>query len=295
MIHIISNENLTIKSKTDGAELTSIVCNKTGREYLWQADPLYWGRHSPILFPIVGSLWNGKFKHNNREFSMSQHGFARDMTFDRIKESDSKVLYRLTSNEQMLEKFPFPFILDVGYVIRDNMIKVLWTVKNTGSIKMHFQIGAHPAFNYPDFDAQEKIKGYFAFDQKRDINYKLIGQKGCLNIDTNYKLELIDGLLPLDNNTFNKDAFVIEGSQIKTVKLLDKEKRDYLSLHFDAPVVGLWSPPHKNAPFACIEPWYGRCDRENYEGELRGRDWINHLDPGETFNASYLIEIGRVV
>lgn len=293
MIHTLSNKYLTVRSKKEGAELTSIVCNKTNKEYLWQGDPKFWGRHSPVLFPIVGSLWDGKFKHNNREYKMSQHGFARDMTFNRVRESDSDVLYRLVSSYDTLDKYPFPFILDLGYKLVDNQIEVIWEVKNFGSTKMHFQIGAHPAFNYPDFDEKTRERGYFSFE-KKDVSYKLIGEKGCLAVDSSYKMEMEDGLLPLDTDTFNKDALVIEDRQIKKVSLLDKNKKNYLSLHFETPVVGLWSPPNKNAPFVCIEPWYGRCDRENYMGEFRSRDWVNHLDPGETFRASYFIEIGGI-
>ena len=100
-----------------------------------------------------------------------------------------------------------------------------------------------------------------------------------------------DGLLPLDVHTFDIDTFIVENSQISQVDLFDKEKRPYLSLHFNAPVVGLWSPPTKNAPFVCIEPWYGRCDRVNYTGEFKDRDWVNHLEAGESFEASYTITI----
>ena len=48
----ISNSQLTIRVSPHGAELCNIVCN--GKEYLWQADPSFWKRHSPVLFPIVG-------------------------------------------------------------------------------------------------------------------------------------------------------------------------------------------------------------------------------------------------
>ena len=102
-----------------------------------------------------------------------------------------------------------------------------------------------------------------------------------------------EGLLPLDTHTFDKDALVLEDSQVKRVDLLNQNGSSYLTVYFTAPVVGLWSPPAKNAPFICIEPWYGRCDRVNYTGEYKDRDWMQHLQPGETFNASYLVEIHK--
>ena len=91
--------------------------------------------------------------------------------------------------------------------------------------------------------------------------------------------------------TFDKDALILEGSQVRRVTLYNKEKAPYLSLHFDAPVVGLWSPPAKNAPFVCIEPWYGRCDKAHYTGEYKDKDWVQHLQPEEVFKGKYTIEI----
>ena len=106
-----------------------------------------------------------------------------------------------------------------------------------------------------------------------------------------YPLTLSDGLLPLDIHTFDKDALILEDSQVREVTLYDCQRKPVLALHFDAPVVGLWSPPAKNAPFVCIEPWYGRCDRAGYTGEYQEKDWMQHLQPGEVFNGGYVIEI----
>ena len=78
---------------------------------------------------------------------------------------------------------------------------------------------------------------------------------------------------------------------MKEVVLYDNAQRPCLALYFDAPVVGLWSPPAKNAPFVCIEPWYGRCDREHFTGDFGEKDWMQHLQPGERFSVSYSITI----
>ena len=111
-------------------------------------------------------------------------------------------------------------------------------------------------------------RGYFAFDVKKDLVYRALVEKGCVG-DVVRPVPLdADGLLPLNIHTFDIDTFILEDSQIKRVDLLDVEKRPYLSLTFTAPEVGLWSPPTRNAPFVCIEPWYGRCDRAHYTGGL---------------------------
>lgn len=287
----LSNDSLTIKVSPHGAELCSIVANATGKEYLWQADPAFWKRHSPVLFPIVGSLWNNEYRNNGNTYKLSQHGFARDKEFELIEETDTELRFRLTESEDTLQQYPFPFCLEIGYRLTGNQIEITWTVENTGSEEMHFQIGAHPAFYYPDFNENSEHRGFFAFDRTQGLSYKLIQEKGCIG-DKQYPLTLnSEGLLPLDTHTFDKDALVLEDSQVKRVDLLTPNGSSYLSVHFTAPVVGLWSPPSKNAPFVCIEPWYGRCDRVDYAGEYKDKDWMQHLKEGERFVGRYSVEI----
>ena len=285
----ISNKQLTIQVSPHGAELCSIVAN--GKEYLWQADPAFWKRHSPVLFPIVGSVWENEYRNEGIPYTLTQHGFARDIEFTLISEKEDEVRYRLVSNEETLHKYPFPFCLEIGYRIQGKKIEVMWEVKNTGDKEMYFQIGAHPAFYWPEFDASNSERGFFRFDKENGLKYILISEKGCADPSTEYSLELTDGLLPLDTHTFDKDALILENEQVRKVTLYNKEKLAYLSLHFNAPVVGLWSPPAKNAPFVCIEPWYGRCDRAHYTGEYKDKDWMQHLQPEEIFQGGYTIEI----
>ena len=285
----ISNKQLTIQVSPHGAELCSIVAN--GKEYLWQADPAFWKRHSPVLFPIVGSVWENEYRNEGIPYTLTQHGFARDMEFTLISEKEDEVRYRLVSNEETLHKYPFSFCLEIGYRIQGKKIEVMWEVKNSGEKDMYFQIGAHPAFYWPEFDASNSERGFFRFDKENGLKYILISEKGCADPSTEYSLELTDGLLPLDTHTFDKDALILENEQVRKVTLYNKEKLAYLSLHFNAPVVGLWSPPAKNAPFVCIEPWYGRCDRAHYTGEYKDKDWIQHLQPEEIFQGGYTIEI----
>ena len=285
----ISNKQLTIQVSPHGAELCSIVAN--GKEYLWQADPAFWKRHSPVLFPIVGSVWENEYRNEGIPYTLTQHGFARDMEFMIVAEKEDEVRYRLVSNEETLQKYPFPFCLEIGYRIQGKQIEVMWKVKNTGNKEMYFQIGAHPAFYWPEFDASNSERGFFEFDKENGLKYILISEKGCADPSTEYSLELTDGLLPLDTHTFDKDALILENEQVRKVTLYNKEKQAYLSLHFNAPVVGLWSPPAKNAPFVCIEPWYGRCDRAHYTGEYKDKDWMQHLQPEEIFQGGYTIEI----
>jgi len=290
-MNILKNEFLTVKTKSLGAELTSIITNKTGREYLWQGDPAFWKRQSPVLFPIVGSLWNGEYQNNDITYRMSQHGFARDKEFTLQNYTSDEIFYSLRSNDETLAVYPFPFELQIGYKLEENRLRVIWKVINIGDSDMYFQIGAHPAFFYIDFNNSIGDRGYFSFDKTDNLRYILIKDKGCVDPNIEYPLNLEDGLLPINTHTFDKDALILENDQVKKVSLLDRQKKPYITLYFDAPLVGLWAPKGEGSPFVCIEPWYGRCDRYGYVGEYKDRDWMNSLKKGERFEASYDIEI----
>lgn len=290
-MHVLKNDILAVLVKEHGAELASI--RKGSTEYLWQADPAFWGRHSPVLFPIVGSVWDKKYRVDGQEFELGQHGFARDMDFTLVGGNDTEVRYRLESSPETLNKYPWPFVLEIAYRLHENKLDVIWEVGNPGDEDMYFQIGAHPAFYYPDYNPQTIERGFLSFDRSEGLECIRIKEKGCVDVQTKYPLEVpADGLLPLAVDTFDViDTIILQDAQISRVTLHRADRTPWLSLSFDVPVVGIWSPPTKNAPFICLEPWYGRCDRAGYEGDYRERDWVNRLAPGERFSGVYTIEI----
>ena len=287
---ILSNETLRVEVSAHGAELQSI--RKGDVEYLWQGDSRYWGRRSPVLFPIVGSVWEAKYRVDGTEYQLGQHGFARDMDFILVCATDTEVRYRLESSDETLAKYPYPFVLEIAYRLHGASIDVIWEVKNPSDKDMYFQIGAHPAFFYPDYDPEKSGRGFFTFDRTEGIECIRIKEKGCVDAVTKWPLEMHEGVLKLEKDTFDAiDTIMVQDSQLKRVNMFKEDGTAWLSLSFDAPVVGIWSPPGKVAPFICIEPWYGRCDRVGYEGEYKDKDWMNCLAPGEGFKSVYTIEI----
>lgn len=287
---ILSNETLRVEVSAHGAELQSI--RKGDVEYLWQGDSRYWGRRSPVLFPIVGSVWEARYRVDGTEYQLGQHGFARDMDFTLVCATDTEVRYRLESSDETLAKYPYPFVLEIAYRLHGASIDVIWEVKNPSDKDMYFQIGAHPAFFYPDYDSEKSGRGFFTFDRTEGIECIRIKEKGCVDAVTKWPLEMPEGVLKLEKDTFDAiDTIMVQDSQLKRVNMFKEDGTAWLSLSFDAPVVGIWSPPGKVAPFICIEPWYGRCDRVGYEGEYKDKDWMNCLAPGEGFKSVYTIEI----
>ncbi len=290
----IQNSNLTIKINTLGAELTSLKDTAAGTEYLWNADPAYWRRHAPILFPIVGSLKGKSYTYQEKNYTLPQHGFARDLEFKLISHTDTELWFSLDANEETKKVYPFPFRLELGYHLEERKVTVFWRVLNKGTEEMHFSIGGHPAFYCPLKPDQKQSDCYFEFDTKQPIRYLLVNDQGLevkLPEKEQYVLNSNDGIVQIATHMFDKDALIIEGHQCHQVSLLDPDKKPYLKVTFDAPLFGLWSPSGKQAPFVCIEPWYGRCDSSEFSGTLEERDYSNSLQAGATFEKSYTIEV----
>jgi len=296
----LTNDIITIEVSEHGAELASLVCN--GREYLWQADAKYWKRHSPVLFPIVGAVWNGEYRSHGNTYKLSQHGFARDMDFRLLDKDEHSVFYVLESSADTKQKYPYDFRLEIGYRIVDNRVRVIWKVRNLGTETMAFQIGAHPAFYWPMLSGDAirsgvvameselsatKKRGCFQLDSATDVlPISVITEGGCVGKQSEIELSK-GGYLQLDTDSFDNDAIIIENSLVQKVTLCDDDRKPYLSLEFASPLVGLWSPPKKNAPFVCIEPWYGRTDPAGYDGQYEDKPWIQKLDSGKVFEAEY--------
>ncbi|WP_295729408.1 aldose 1-epimerase family protein [uncultured Muribaculum sp.] len=288
MKQTLSNDLLTVTIDTFGAELQSIVNNRIGHEYLWQGDKRFWGRRSPVLFPIVGSVWNGHYRMDGREFALGQHGFARDREFEIMPDTpDDEAWFMLVSDESTMQLYPRRFRLEIGYRLQEARLTVMWRVVNLDDKEMCFQIGAHPAFNYPDFNAADPVHGYFGFDGA-SLQTQLIAEKGCVGDATAPVALDAEDMLPIEGDTFRNDAIVLADGQVHRVSMLDKNRAPYLSVLFQAPLVGLWSPSGE-APFVCIEPWWGRCDRVGFDGDFSARDYVNTLAPSATFSASYLV------
>ncbi|WP_289769105.1 aldose 1-epimerase family protein [Muribaculum intestinale] len=288
MKQTLSNDLLTVTIDAFGAELQEIVNKRTGWQYLWHGDKTFWGRRSPVLFPIVGSVWDGCYRMDGKEFRLGQHGFARDREFEIITDTpDDEAWFSLESDDSTLALYPRRFRLEIGYRLQEARLTVMWRVINLDDREMSFQIGAHPAFNYPDFNAADDVHGYFCFDS-RSLEKQVIEEKGCVGNATEPVALDEDGMLPVMSDTFRNDAIVLADHQVHRVSMLDKNRAPYLSVLFQAPLVGLWSPSAQ-APFACIEPWWGRCDRVGFSGDFSERDYVNKIAPGETFSASYMV------
>lgn len=285
----IKNDKLKVEVSEHGAELQSIKDNG-GEEYLWQGDPAYWGRRSPILFPIVGTVCDNTYRVGGKEYHLTRHGFARDRDFRLLAKGDEQVVFGLHDDAETMKRYPYHFNLAVSYKLTGNKIHVVWHVENTDDKIIFFQIGGHPAFLVPGAKAGESVKGSLRFDNPEPMRV-FINKEGFLSRD--YRpFDTEKGLFRFTEDSFKDDAIVFDHSQLRHVELLDAAGNPHVSLDFKTPAVGIWTPFGKHAPFVCVEPWYGITDQAGFDGEFKDKYLMNQLLPGSSFMSEYVITIG---
>ena len=219
--------------------------------------------------------------YNGKEHSLPQHGFARDCDFDLIEKTDDFVSFELKDSEETLQKYPFKFSLVCSFKLEGNKIIVSWDVKNTDDKTIYFSIGAHPAFNCKKGETTLKMDG-------KDLEYSILNSEG-LYVPEKYPVQ---SQFVLNENVFDRDALILENSGVHSVSLIENGK-EFITVNFDADIFGIWSPVKKNAPFVCIEPWFGRADAFDFDCDITKREWGNALKVNETFHKEYEIVVNE--
>ena len=110
MIVTIQSHVLTVDIDTLGAQLASIR-TRDGEEYLWQGDPDIWARRAPILFPFIGRLKDSTYALQGTPYTISTHGFARDMVFSLADQGEDHISLQLTDTPETRKVYPFSFSL----------------------------------------------------------------------------------------------------------------------------------------------------------------------------------------
>lgn len=289
----MENERLLIKVNDHGGELAGIYDKKNDRELIWCANPQVWNRHAPILFPFVGEVYNKEYRYNGVTYPMSAHGFARDAMFIFESDDNKKIVHSLTSNEETNKVYPFDFRLEVSHKLEDSKVIVEWKVINTGDKEMLFTIGAHPAFNVPATKDTLQKDYYLTFGDNKELEYIRISKDGGTALyDEVHKLPLEDGAYQVGEHLFDDGVLIFEDNQLSEVGIAFPDKKPYVTISCKGfPYVGVWTKP--NAPFICLEPWFGRCDNYGFIGELKEKVGVQRLDAGKTFKVEYEIIVGE--
>lgn len=284
----ISNHYLSVTVDSLGAELNSIKKSGQDQDYIWQAHPEIWGRHAPILFPIVGRLNSDTYKYDDQEYSLGQHGFARNLEFENLVAESDKLIFELTQNAETLKNYPFKFSLRVTYTLSNNTLFTKYEVSNSDDKDILFSIGGHPGFTCP-IDFNSKRSDYYLEFEKDETAGSHILKGGAISDET--KSVISGKRITITDDIFDEDALIFKNLKSEKVSLKHKSGETVLYFHFPGfPYLGIWSMS-RTSPYVCIEPWFGLADVTNHNGDITSKEGIQSLSQADMFRCEYGIEI----
>ena len=281
MVFSIKNEYLTATITSFGAELISL--KNTTREYIWEGNPQFWAKHTPVLFPIVGTLKNSCYLYNDIKYELPRHGFARDCKFEVIAKSETEIVFSLKADEVSIKKYPFIFELQLHYILLNNDLQVKYKIINHDAKPMPFSIGAHPAFALPKkfddyalkFEKQETLKSFTLEDDLLSDNF--------------FEIAFQDKILALDYTLFANDALIFKNINSKKITILENDLPLLSIAYPDFKNLGIWTKT--NAPFICLEPWLGYSDSSKHNQNILEKEGIQIVSENCTFDCFLTISI----
>ncbi|HCL83104.1 MAG TPA: aldose epimerase, partial [Chitinophagaceae bacterium] len=269
---ILENEVLKVTVSPKGAELQSIVNTVFGMEYLWNGDPAFWAKRSPVLFPIIGSLKNNTYYYKGRLYQLPRHGFARDMEFVVEKQSPGEITLLLCSNAETKKNYPFDFEFRIRYRVLGDELSTEYLVTNTGNELLLFSVGGHPAFRLPLTPDTRFADYYLRFEESENLARWPISPEGLIRERPLTVLE-DSNRLNLQKSLFYQDALVFKYPASSEISLLSGKTSHGIRFHMgEFPFLGIWSA--KEADFICLEPWCGIADSVNSDQQLEHKEGI---------------------
>lgn len=280
----LENEYLKVALTAKGAEMQSLVGKKDNINYLWDGNPEYWGKFSPVLFPIVGGLKQNSYHFKGDTYTLSRHGFARDMEFNVKEHTATAVIFELSANEETLKVYPFQFVLQLHYQLSGPAVSCSYRVYNPSSSVLLFSIGGHPAFSTPVDEALQYKDYYLQFNKDAELTFHKIKQD--LIDNETVSVPLTAGKLPLQHALFYEDALVFKTLKSDCISLRNTKNEHGIHFSFsNFPFFGIWAA--KDANFVCLEPWCGIADGIDHQQELENKEGVIQLEPQQRFERTW--------
>ncbi len=285
MQSILKAGGATAVTDTLGGELISYKLG--AREIVWDGQPDFWTGHAPVLFPIVGALKNNEVVIDGRTYSMKKHGFARKSAFEAVEITDTRAVYALTDSEQTLAQYPYRFRLTIAHEIEENGFSTTYTVSNPDDKPIWFCIGGHAGFlldsveNYHlEFERAEDCSLYYT-DADSILSDRFVCEKALRNTNT----------LPLCYDDFDVDVLIAKDLRSRSVRLVNAQGHGVAFDFTGFDTLGIWTPPHKRAPFLCLEPWNGLPAYDDETGKFEEKPFAVSLAPGKSYSVGYRVQI----
>jgi galactose mutarotase-like enzyme len=274
--HIMENGYLTVGVKPEGAELCSLI-DAAGNELLWQAGEA-WRSQAPNLFPIVGELNGGQYRHNGKTYRMVRHGFARRKRFAWLQRTPTRCRLVLHDDAETRAEYPFGFRFEIGYALDDDALEITFTVTNTGRTVLPASCGGHPAFVWPLAEGVEKSAHRLEFSDDEGPMIRRIDANGLI-LPEPLPSPIAGRMLMLDRALFEADAIILDRLQSSSVRY-SAPGAPSIEVSWDGfRQLGIWQK--LGADFICIEPWHGHADPQGYDGELLDKPGMMLIPPGE--------------
>lgn len=256
---------------------------------MWQKNPQYWNKCSPVLFPFVGAIKNNQYFYNGDKYLFSsKHGFARDNEFELLNQQKDYIEFIFRANENTKKIYPFNFNFYIKYILKDNSLQIEYKVENLEDKKMYFSLGAHPAFNTP-LDSNTKYSDYFIELENLENDDVYFLEDSLFNIEKKKRL-LTKNILHLTENIFEDDVLILKNTNSKKVYLKNKNGSFTLGFKFEGfKHLAFWSKP--NAPYICLEPWNGLPDYKDCTENLEEKADIESIEVKETYTRNIEIEV----
>ena len=283
----LQNQQLTVQIEALGAQLCSVK-NAAGQEYIWKADPAVWGRHAPLLFPVIGRLRDGQYTHKGITYTIPSHGFARDSLFTVTEQTDIRAVFRLTHSEATLAVYPFPFTLTVTYTLEDNRLVKSCTVENTGGEELLYELGGHDGFTAP-LEEGEVMDDYAILLPGLEAITPYGMDEACMITPKGAIHPLDNGRVPLKPAVYGLDTIILGDLPQRRAILADKAGKARVTLDFpDFPYLGLWTQGKPfDTNYVCIEPWTTLPDATFVGRALADKQGVRTLAPGGAETLTY--------
>lgn len=210
----------------------------------------------PILFPICGNLPDNLYFYKGKQYSLKQHGFARDYPWQVVaQETDTHagITLALKSNNQTRAVYPFDFTLEFTYQLQGGNLTIKQRYINHSQETMPFSVGFHP---------------YFWTRDKNQLSFKIPASEYQNQITKenhpygggfDFELEEIDAAFP--NLTSNSTSMIDNERHLK-IRIAYSEL--FSTLVF-------WTVKGKD--YVCLEPWSAPRNAINIGVHL------NYLEP----------------
>lgn len=281
MVYSAENSNFTLAVKEMGAELNSLKSKDTGIEYIWNGNTDIWYGQSPILFPIIGRLLDDKYTLDGKEYSMDKHGIVRKKPFTLVEKTGDSLTFVQTDDDESVTKYPYKFELKVKFQLTEKGLRVTHTIKNNNDSVMYYSFGAHPAFNC-------QIGDYLEFNKDTCLETERIDHESIL-IDEKFPVEMEGNKLTLTKDLFIDDALILSSFNSDSISIKSNSHDRVIRFDFDSPFLGIWAKP--NAPYVCLEPWWGVNDSYHKVADFSEKRGIMALEPNESKEFTWEVSI----